>query len=106
MQAHSSHRRLCAGSETEVKILTQALILLLAVAISPATAQSARVRVLILTGESDYPSHDWRTTTPFLRQILERTGRFDIKVAEEVHGLDSRSLAPYGLLVLACGHSC
>jgi type 1 glutamine amidotransferase len=83
-----------------VKILTQALILLLAFAISPATAQSARVRVLILTGESDYPSHDWRTTTPFLRQILERTGRFDVKVAEEVRGLDGRSLAPYDLLVL------
>ena len=68
-------------------------------AIAPA-AEPARVRVLILTGESDLPSHDWRTTTPFLRSLLDSAGRFDVKVAEEVRGLDARSFAPYDVLVL------
>ncbi len=58
------------------------------------------VRVLILTGESDYPYHDWRSTTPFLRDLLDRSKRFDVKVAEEVRGLDGRALESYDLLVL------
>ena len=62
--------------------------------------KDARVNVLILTGESDYPYHDWRTTTPFLRGLLEKTGRFEVKVAEEVRGMTSRNLDGYGTLVL------
>jgi hypothetical protein len=76
-------------------MLIRVLLLLLAFASAFATAEPARVRVLILTGESDYSYHDWRSTTPFLRELLQRTGRFDVKAAEEVHGLDARALAPY-----------
>ncbi len=65
-----------------------------------AAAEDARVPVLILTGESDYPYHDWRTTTAFLRGLLDRTGRFDVKVAEEVRGLTARTLARYDALIL------
>ncbi len=63
-------------------------------------AETQKVRVLILTGESDYPFHDWRSTTPFLRNILDQTERFDVKVAEEVRGLGKDVFAPYDVLVI------
>ncbi len=65
-----------------------------------AQTQPERLKVLILTGESDTQYHDWRVSTPFLRSLLERTGRFDVKVAEQVSGLDAESLRPFDLLVL------
>lgn len=65
-----------------------------------AQPQPGRLKALILTGESDTQYHDWRASTPFLRNLLERTGRFDVKVTEQVSGLDAASLRPFDLLVL------
>jgi type 1 glutamine amidotransferase len=55
------------------------------------------IRVLMLSGRNN---HDWRTTTPYLRQILESTGRFVVRVNEEPAGLDAAALQPYHVLVL------
>lgn len=63
-------------------------------------APPERVRVLILTGETDLPYHDWRATTPFVKDLLERTGRFAVSVAEHPRGLDDAALAGYDALVL------
>ena len=49
--------------------------------------QKDKLRVLLLSGRNN---HDWRTTTPFLRQLLVDTGRFDVRVVEEPAGLDRR----------------
>jgi len=54
------------------------------------------IRVLILSGRNN---HDWRQTTPFLRQILEATGRFDVRVVEEAAGLSDEALEPYDVIV-------
>lgn len=60
-----------------------------------------KVRVLILTGRNN---HDWRATTPFLRSVLETTGRFDVHVTEEPFGLTAEALRPYDVLVVNyCG---
>jgi len=56
----------------------------------------ARYRVLIITGESD---HDWRATTPVLRQILE-DARFEVKVTEEPAVLETRALNGYSAILL------
>lgn len=61
---------------------------------------ASRVKVLILTGESDTQYHDWRVSTPFLRNLLESTGRFDVKVDEQPAGLTADTLRPFDLLVL------
>jgi type 1 glutamine amidotransferase len=37
-----------------------------------------KIRVLIIDGQNN---HDWKTTTPILKQILEHTGRFTVDVA-------------------------
>jgi hypothetical protein len=66
----------------------------------PLQAAQGPLRVLILTGESDLPYHDWRVTTPWLRGILEQTGRFQVAAAEEVRGLTPAALAGYHALVL------
>ncbi len=55
------------------------------------------IKVLILTGENN---HDWRATTPVLRDILERTGRFEVRVNEEVRGCGLETFAPYDVLLL------
>ncbi len=94
----------CTESRTErdavMKRGVSFLLACLVLAATAAPAEKPRVPVLILTGESDYPYHDWRTTTPFLKGLLERTGRFDVKVAEEVDGLTARTLTGYDALVL------
>jgi len=56
-----------------------------------------KVKVLILTGVSN---HKWALTTPVLRQILEDTGRFEVRVNEEVRGNGSETFAPYDVLLL------
>jgi type 1 glutamine amidotransferase len=77
-------------------------LLLMLAAAAPATDpapffQPGKLRALILSGRNN---HDWRTTTPQLRRILEESGRFDVRVTEEPAGLTAETLVPYNLLVL------
>jgi uncharacterized protein len=67
-------------------------------ALAAAAAAADPVRVMILTGQSDY-SHPWQPTVPFMREILNNTGRFDVRVEEEVRGITSSTLAGYDALV-------
>lgn len=62
---------------------------------------TGKIRVLILTGKNN---HEWRATTPVLRDILERTGRFEVRVNEEVSGCGPETFAPYDLLLLNYNH--
>src|SRR5262245_4335539 len=54
------------------------LPLCVAFALAVLTAQAAPLRVLIVDGQNN---HDWKTTTPALKQILEETGLFEVEVA-------------------------
>jgi uncharacterized protein len=56
-----------------------------------------KIQVLIVTGQH---VHDWRGTTPLLKQILEATGKFEVRVNEEFRGAGPETLAPYQLLVV------
>ena len=58
--------------------------------------QKDKLRVLLLSGRNN---HDWRSTTPFLRDLLVGTGRFDVRVVEEPEGLTPETLAVYDLVV-------
>ena len=63
------------------------------------TAQSAdKIRVLILTGNSDW-SHPWEGTAPFMQGVLNNTGRFNAKLEEEVRGITAETLAGYDVLL-------
>lgn len=60
-------------------------------------APRAKIKVLILTGINN---HDWRTTTPVLREILEKTGKFQVFVDEDPNGAGPETFAPYDVLLL------
>lgn len=53
------------------------LIVLLCLAM-PACVQAAAMKVLIIDGQNN---HDWKRTTPELKQILESSGLFAVEVA-------------------------
>lgn len=59
----------------------------------------AKLQVLIVTGQNT-ASHDWRSTTPVLRKILEDSGRFEVRVTEEFRGAGAATLAPYDVVLL------
>jgi len=55
------------------------LLVALAGALTPATAQQGdKVKVLIIDGQNN---HNWKATTPVMKQALEETGRFIVDVA-------------------------
>ena len=39
-----------------------------------------KIRVLILTGVNN---HDWKRTAPFCKDLLEKTGRFDVEISDD-----------------------
>ncbi len=77
------------------KLLVGCLALFSVVSVSNAADP---IRVLILTGQSDY-SHPWQPTVPFMREILNNTSRFDVRVEEELRGITPATLASYDVLV-------
>jgi len=80
--------------------MRMALRLFTAVLLFAAISAAAPLRILIITGDSDYPNHDWRATTPFLQNALMASGRFDVRVTEEPRGLTTDALAGYDAVLL------
>jgi type 1 glutamine amidotransferase len=56
-----------------------------------------RIQVLIITGQDKHP---WREASPYLRELLNATGKFEVRVTEEFHGAGPETLAPYDVAVL------
>jgi type 1 glutamine amidotransferase len=71
--------------------------LLVAVSLAPAQAPKPKLQALIIAGQNN---HDWRATTPVLRELLEDTGIFEVRVTEEFRGAGPETLAPYDVVVL------
>jgi type 1 glutamine amidotransferase len=57
------------------------------------------IRVLIVTGQTDLPYHDWRESVPFLRRHLEETGRFEVRVLKEPRALNRAALEGYDAIL-------
>ena len=58
---------------------------------------AGKIRALIFSGHNN---HDWRVSTPYLKDLLLRTGHFDVRVEEEPAGTTAATLAAYEVLVL------
>lgn len=56
-----------------------------------------RIQTLIVTGRH---VHDWQGTTPVLKRILEETGEFEVRVAEEFRGAGPQSFESYDLVIV------
>jgi len=63
-------------------------------------APPPKLQALILTGRNT-ASHDWHGTTPVLRKLLEDTGKFEVRVDEEVRGVGPETLAPYDVVIVS-----
>jgi len=63
----------------------------------PPEFDPTKIQVLIITGRH---VHDWRGTTPVLKEILEDAGKFEVRVTEEFRGAGPESLASYDLIVV------
>ena len=71
--------------------------LILLLPLLPAAWAAEPIRALIFSGRNN---HEWRVTTPVIREILQQTGRFDVRVSEEPAGTSARTLAEYDVLIL------
>ena len=56
------------------------LMVTVAVAVTVVAQGPARVKVMLLDGESGGPYHKWQLTTPLIKKALEETGKFDVTV--------------------------
>jgi len=74
------------------------LVLCLLAVFASGALGADKIRALIFTGSSDY-SHPWEPNVPYMRAALNNTGKFDVKVEEEVRGITSATLANYDLIV-------
>jgi len=56
------------------------------------------IRTLIISGENN---HDWQRSTPFLKELLEKSGRFAVDVSTDINSAleDRAGLAQYQLIV-------
>ncbi|MBL8796344.1 MAG: ThuA domain-containing protein [Planctomycetia bacterium] len=71
-----------------------ALALLLGTAAPPAPAADpadTKIAVLIIDGQHN---HNWRATTPFLKQVLEKSGRFTVEVSSNLKAGDKPGETP------------
>jgi type 1 glutamine amidotransferase len=58
------------------------------------------VKLLIITGDT-HSAHDWKTTTPALRDVLSAQGRIDVQVTTTpAKDLTNENLAKYDVLLL------
>ncbi|MDW8352889.1 MAG: ThuA domain-containing protein [Bryobacterales bacterium] len=78
-------------------VMAAALALPVAAQVTIPLFQAGKLRALIFSGRNN---HDWRESTPFLRQLMVASGRFDVRVIEEPAGLTAETLAAYDVIVL------
>jgi type 1 glutamine amidotransferase len=62
----------------------------------PAASGGGPIRVLLLSGQNN---HDWKSTTPKLKALLEETGRFRVDVTEKPGQFTARSLESYDVIL-------
>jgi len=60
------------------------------------SANPSTLRVLILSGGG---SHDWRSSTLFLRQLLAEAGGCDVRVCESPAGITGETLAAFDVVL-------
>lgn len=83
--------------------LVGALLLSVVLAAQTEAAEKpAKLRVLLVTG-FDVGVHKWRETTQQTAAILEDSGRFEVKICEDIGIFESSALESYDVVVLNYG---
>ncbi len=79
-------------------ITTGTLWALAAWAGEPESKEPEKIRLLLITGR-DVSAHDWRATTPVLREHLEKAENLEVMISEEPGVLESSALADYDIVL-------
>lgn len=71
-----------------MKRMLALLPVLIAASLLPAAtgARQAKLRVLLIDGQNN---HNWRATTPWLKRVLEASGRFSVEVSSNLKAGDA-----------------
>lgn len=80
-----------------LKLAIVAATLGLALQLGAQPAEPRKIQALIVTGQD---AHPWRDSTPYLKQLLEQTGRFEVRVTEEFRGSTLETLSFYDVAIL------
>jgi type 1 glutamine amidotransferase len=69
------------------------LVLMVNAAPEPTIAQdgAGKIRVVIIDGQNN---HDWRSTTPFMKRVLEESGKFTVDVSSNLRPGDAPGRVP------------
>jgi type 1 glutamine amidotransferase len=69
------------------------LVLMVNAAPEPTIAQdgAGKIRVVIIDGQNN---HDWRSTTPFMKRVLEESGKFTVDVSSNLRPGDKPGRVP------------
>lgn len=71
---------------------------LLAITTLAANAADAKIKLLLITGD-DVGAHKWQETAPATRDILAKSGRFDVKIVEDLSCLeDAAALKTFDII--------
>ncbi len=90
--AYNFHAALATGAIPAVSLAGMKILLPLLAALFTLHASAAPIAVLIVDGQNN---HDWKTTTPLLKAILEEDGLCKVEVATSpAKGADLSAFAP------------
>ncbi|MGD0091138.1 MAG: ThuA domain-containing protein [Planctomycetota bacterium] len=79
--------------------LACALLAVLGLGFAAKAADEAKIQALIITGD-DVGPHEWKKTTPVMKEILDKSGKFDVTVVEGFSILDKKEdLQKYGVIL-------
>src|SRR5437879_13803649 len=84
------------------RMLLASVMMMVVVAWPAVGADNKPIKVLIITGDH---GHDWKKTTPFLRDILTKAGMTVDMTETPAKDLTADNLAKYDALVINCTHT-
>lgn len=88
-----------------VSLVLVGLLAISLCAVAGAAERPAKIRVLLITGD-DVSAHNWREISETTREILVKSGRFDVKVCEDPLILESQTaLKAYDVIVFTIFNS-
>ncbi len=79
------------------------LILLLTIMMAMAAYSApgaVKIKVLLITGDDVAPAHNWREIAETTREVLEKSGKFMVRISEDPSILESGSLNQYDLVFI------
>lgn len=74
----------------------------LAFSVAAQAADAKKIKVLLITGDDVAPAHNWREMADATREVLDKSGKFEVKVCEDAAILESKkALDRYDVVFLS-----